>query len=880
MNIFTTKCPWVKIGRADMWAVRYHAENTTGCQSWLPKPSSARILPFCWWAIIGLVVLSLTANGQQIPQTQWIKAKPPIVCSFGGDAHNSYVPPPEAYLRRQGNSSARIAATRAKFIVEYIDFPDEVKVAFDRAFAIWETQLVSDVPIRVRARWRSDLASGVLGSASPGSYIANFREAPKLSTIYPIALAEKIARRPLNLDSDPDIVCNFSALANWYLGATGDIAPGQYDLTSVVLHELGHGLGIVGSFGVSGNDGRYGGFSGYPFIYDTYVETLLNQRLVDKNIFPNPSPDLRVQLTGQNLYFNSPIAAISNKGARPRIFAPATYSGGSSISHLDEASYPFGDNNSLMTPNIAARERILDPGPLVMGMFAEMGWVGTSVLHEALKDNEETSQPVVFSARVKSDTTIVGNVQLFYTINDSISRATPVNMTRVGNTDEYRATLPASAASRRIRYYISVKDASTRTFTSPGEAPRFFYTFSLGPDTTPPEIKHSALGAILSSEEKLDISAEISDAFGIDTAYVEYQLNGVARPAVRLVRENATSSVFKATITFGAGLLKGGDRLQYRIVARDKAKAKNTGFAPATGFFTVNVNAISAASRTYVNDFDGPDPAKDFSGNAFSVTTPSGFQNPAIHSEHPYKNGTGPGDRSDYIYQLLVPIRLSSNRDSSVIRFDEIVLVEPGEPGAAFGTDDFYDYVVVEGSKDNGRTWIPFADGYDSRANSAWLSAYNRNISNQNSTTEGTPSLFRPRKIDLLASGQFRGGDQVLVRFRLLADQAAYGWGWCIDNLKIQIPDVPPITSLPASPTALEVYPNPSQSGQFVVSYRSKSAKSTLSVFDILGHELHTQGLGADGEQLLNLQSLPAGLYVLSITDGQELIKKRLVIAK
>lgn len=812
---------------------------------------------------------------------KWTHLSPPIVCSFGGDANNSFVPPPAAYLRRQSGPLARIAANKAKFVVEYIDFPDDVKAAFDRAFAIWETQLVSDIPIRVRARWRSDLSSSTLGSASPGSYYTNFPGAPRLNTYYPVALAEKIARRALNSDADPDIVCNFSATANWYLGATGDIAAGQYDLTSVVLHELGHGLGVIGSFGVSGTEGRYGLSNGLPMIYDQYVENLLGQKLIDKSIFNNPSTELRSQLTGQNLYFDSPIAAAANRGAKPRLFAPATYSGGSSIAHLDESSYPFGDNNSLMTPNIAARERILDPGPLVMGMFAEMGWRSTSVFHEPLKDTEDVGQPIEVIATVKSDTTLVGSVQLFYSVNDTITKATALNMSRVGSSDNYSVRIPASNDSRRIRYYVSVKDATNRTFTAPGEAPRFIYAFSTGPDNLPPTIKHAPLGSILSSEEKLDISAEITDAFGIDTAYVEHQLNGVARGAIRLVRESATSNVFKASIPFATGSLKGGDRIEYRIVARDKAKAKNTGLAPSTGFYSVSVSAISSARRTYENDFSAPDASKDFSGNAFSIITPSGFLNPAIHSEHPYKDGSGPGNRSDYIYQLLVPIRLSSNKDSSIVRFDEIVLVEPGEPGALFGTDDFYDYVVVEGSKDNGRTWTPFADGYDSRANAAWLSAYNRSISNQNSTTEGTPSLFRPRKIDLLGSGAFKGGDQVLIRFRLFADPAAHGWGWCIDNLKVQIPDVPPVTSVPvAGASTLEVYPNPSNSGVFVVSYKPKSNSARLSVSNVLGHELHTQALDGSTEQLLNLQALPAGIYVLNLSDGTDLLKKRLVITR
>ena len=69
-----------------------------------------------------------------------------------------------------------------------------------------------------------------------------------------------------------------------------------------------------------------------------------------------------------------------------------------------------------------------------------------------------------------------------------------------------------------------------------------------------------------------------------------------------------------------------------------------------------------------------------------------------------------------------------------LINFNEIVLVEPGETGSVFGSADFYDYVIVEGSKNFGKTWFSLADGYDCRLVSSWETAYNSSIVGQNST--------------------------------------------------------------------------------------------------------------------------------------------------
>ena len=173
------------------------------------------------------------------------------------------------------------------------------------------------------------------------------------------------------------------------------------------------------------------------------------------------------------------------------------------------------------------------------------------------------------------------------------------------------------------------------------------------------------------------------------------------------------------------------------------------------------------ASENYLNDFNDPGAADDYFGSGFSIDSRTGFSDNAIHSFHPYAT-TG-----ESIYMLKVPINLQAQ--SMTLAYDDVVLVEPGTPGSSYGELQFWDYVVVEGTRD-GITWIPLAPGYDSGSSPTWLNAYN-------SGGNGNSSMFEHHEIDLLAT--FDPGEQIFIRFRMFSDSNVTGWGWAIDNLAI-----------------------------------------------------------------------------------------------
>jgi hypothetical protein len=243
------------------------------------------------------------------------------------------------------------------------------QAAFQYAVDIWETQITSGVEIKINAEWTA-LGPGILGSAGAYDYLANFSGAPQTNTWYPYALANKLAGSDLD-PANPDIEARFnSSFTNWYFGTDGNPPVTDYDLVSVVLHEIGHGLGFAGSMVVSGGSGSWGYGSPYPFIYDRFTENGSGQSLVDD--FPNNSVALANQLTGGDIFFNGPNTNPANGGAPAELYAPGTWQQGSSYSHLDESFN--GTPNALMTYSLNNGEANHLPGPVMLGIFADIGW--------------------------------------------------------------------------------------------------------------------------------------------------------------------------------------------------------------------------------------------------------------------------------------------------------------------------------------------------------------------------------------------------------------------------------------------------------------------------------------------------------------------------
>jgi hypothetical protein len=272
----------------------------------------------------------------------------------------------QSFVRPQLQSRLRADANLVTITVNYTGFTPQAQAAFQHAVNIWAGQITSPVTIVVDAEFAA-LGPGVLGSAGP--WLVRNRSGLPANTWYPVALANKITGLD-QLVGTADIDASFSNSFSWYYGTDGNAPSGTYDFVSVVLHELGHGLGFVGSANVIGGSGTWGS-SGSPYVYDRFTENGAGQAIIS---FTSPSAALATQLTSGSVYFNGPAARLANGGTAVRLYAPAGWQGGSSYSHFDELTFPAGNPNSLMTPQIGAREAIHDPGPVGRGLLEDIGW--------------------------------------------------------------------------------------------------------------------------------------------------------------------------------------------------------------------------------------------------------------------------------------------------------------------------------------------------------------------------------------------------------------------------------------------------------------------------------------------------------------------------
>jgi hypothetical protein len=575
--------------------------------------------------IVAILFEFSSVNGQN----DWRKTKlkvPSTICYASDKVEKSFIPPPPEILLKAG------AEKKSDIIVSYNLFPANAKEAFEYAVNIWEYLVESDVPIYVEARWRS-MNTSTLGSARATDYYANFDNAPRKNCYYPVSIVEKITKSEISGSSSPDISATFNKDIKWYFGTDGQTPALLYDFVTVVLHELGHGLGFTGFFYATGNVGAYGNENaGDVSAFDIMVVNDKKQKLTDTLVFSMPSTFLFNALTSNVLYNSSPVATKNNSGNNPRLYAPSEWYDGSSIYHLNEATYPHSNENSLMTHAIGKGEAVHDPGPITKGILADIGWKLMKLNLDKPKDIEER-QPILFNLSIESDFEIDTNrVFIYYSTDVFMNNKDSMLMTYNYALNLFSAVLNPGFAIQKIDYYVSASDKMNRTFSVPGEAPSEIYSVNIGPDKTAPEIVHTPMPYFVSNGENMMISAEVIDNVGIDTVFVDFSVNNIPQQSFGLILNS--TNIYTGIFNVDAKLLNDGDIISYKITAIDKSKAANKTISPLKDYFSFKVEKIFEPVSGYFNDFNTPN--SDFILSDFNVYVSVNFKNRSLHSPHPY----------------------------------------------------------------------------------------------------------------------------------------------------------------------------------------------------------------------------------------------------
>ena len=285
------------------------------------------------------------------------------------------------------NSSAYIEK-KSNFIVNFNTVPAIAREAVQAAVDTWAANFASSVPVNVNVNWSKASSEGILAAASSKNNYANFTGAPDKTLYYASALANALAGKDLD-PASPEIEITITSDAPWYLGTDGKCPPKSYDLQSVILHEMAHGLGFI-----SGN--YYDDLSGFgriiqPTPFDAYAQLPDGRRLSD---MPNSSLETGKSLIS-TLLWSGENGIKANNGVKPLLYTPSTYEPGSSVSHLDERTFNQSDDTKVMTPNLDSGEVFHLPGSLLLAMFEDMRRKPSAGITNGLPDSPQNFQALI-----------------------------------------------------------------------------------------------------------------------------------------------------------------------------------------------------------------------------------------------------------------------------------------------------------------------------------------------------------------------------------------------------------------------------------------------------------------------------------------------------
>lgn len=253
-------------------------------------------------------------------------------------------------------------------------------IAFQHAAFLWGSRLTSAVEIKISAKMDplgGTATSAILGQAGASTVHRDFLNAPVANTWYPQALANSLAGADLDPGS-PDIMATFNSdvdgavvlgSTDWYYGLDGN--PGaDVDFVSVVLHELGHGLGFQ-TFANAATGAKLNGFN------DTYLLNLECHGVVPsgyaagtdaQRVACNKS-DPNLHWVGANTLAAAGALPLTGgfPGGHVQMNAPATLQLGSSVSHFSPAAFP----NQLMEPSYTGANHTTG---LSLQVMRDIGW--------------------------------------------------------------------------------------------------------------------------------------------------------------------------------------------------------------------------------------------------------------------------------------------------------------------------------------------------------------------------------------------------------------------------------------------------------------------------------------------------------------------------
>ena len=254
-----------------------------------------------------------------------------------------------------------------------VGFDDAAEGAIRRAnvvavLAYIDSTLNATLPVTIEIRFGASETDGSGSLASAGTLFF-------ISSVFSPGFAATHIQSGVDPSiSNIDISATFDF--GWTWNSDHTVAPtgGQLDLYSVMLHEMTHGLGVLSLVNAAGVSSLTPNTNPGPF--STMNENMHLGTGGTSPLFTNsPAPaqfiGVPANLTSNNVFSNA-TQATAALGSNPRIFAPGTFSQGSSMSHWDPSV------SAVMNPSIGSGVSKRVFSDFEIAFFRDLGYAGAS----------------------------------------------------------------------------------------------------------------------------------------------------------------------------------------------------------------------------------------------------------------------------------------------------------------------------------------------------------------------------------------------------------------------------------------------------------------------------------------------------------------------
>ena len=362
---------------------------------------------------------------------------------------------------------------------------EQARIVYKFATDMWGGVLESPVDINVYASFAPQACTSTSGTlASAGANALYLLTDGIKSRIYGAALAESLIGVDLSAANDPGDIRSFfngdlgkpGCLdgMSWYFGLDGNTPDGQVNFLNVVMHELGHGLGVQGFLNKS-TGALNAGYSD-PYTYYAY-DNVLNKRFEDMT---SAERALAMRTPGRTVWtgagVNSQAPLVLSRRNALRITAPAAIAG----KDYEVAYAQFG---ALATPaNFANRPLVLindGNGTATDGCSAKGSNTGLGDTIAYVNASEVAGNVAVidrgtcsfeYKAKIAQDNgavavVIVNNaagVAAMAAVSPSTGVTIPTVMISLGDGAELKANLAGAAGGMTLSNMLSGADAAGR----------------------------------------------------------------------------------------------------------------------------------------------------------------------------------------------------------------------------------------------------------------------------------------------------------------------------------------------------------------------------------------------------------------------------------